>query len=110
MAATVMTVPGLVSREVAGHRRRHRRAQQAGTKENIIPAPRACSTSGPTRQAVRALVRAAITRIVNAEATASAAPRPPDITWASGAPVLVSDPAATEATVAAFNGHFSAAG
>jgi hippurate hydrolase len=80
---------------------------QAGTKDNIIPDTAELGInirtySGPTRD----LVRAAIERIVAAEAAASAAPRPPEFTWMSGAPVLVSDPAATEATMAAFRGHF----
>jgi hippurate hydrolase len=110
MAANVVTrLQGIVAREVPP-------AQtavvtvgrlQAGTKDNVIPGTAELGINVRSyTPAVRDLVRAAVERIVNAEAAASAAPRPPDITWASGAPVLVSDPAATTATVAAFTGHF----
>jgi hippurate hydrolase len=80
---------------------------QAGTKDNIIPDTAELGInirtySPPTRD----LVRAAIERIIAAEATASAAPRPPQITWNISTPVLVSDPVATETTMAAFTGHF----
>jgi hippurate hydrolase len=80
---------------------------QAGTKDNIIPDTAELGInirtySRPTRD----LVRAAIERIVTAECAASAAPRPPEITWTSSAPLLVSDPGATDATMAAFRGHF----
>lgn len=54
----------------------------------------------------RQLVRTAIERIIRAEAAASAAPRPPGLSWTTSAPLLVSDPAATKATVAAFADHF----
>lgn len=54
----------------------------------------------------RDLVRNAVERIIGSEAAASAAPRPPDLTWMASAPLLVSDPAATEVTVAAFAKHF----
>jgi hippurate hydrolase len=112
MAANVVTrLQGIVAREVPPAETAVVTVGrlQAGTKENVIPGTAELGINVRSyTHAVRALVRAAIERIVNAEATASAAPRPPDITWASGAPVLVSDPVATEATVAAFNGHFGA--
>ena len=80
---------------------------QAGTKDNIIPDTAELGInirtySRPTRD----LVRAAVERIITAEAAAAAAPRPPEITWINSAPLLISDPVATEATVAAFRAHF----
>ena len=90
-------------------RRRHGRRLQAGTKDNIIPDTAELGInirtySRPTRD----LVRAAVERVITAEATASSAPRPPEITWTNSAPLLISDPAATEATMAAFRAHFGA--
>jgi hippurate hydrolase len=80
---------------------------QAGTKDNIIPGTAELGINVRTYSAAtRDLVRAAVERIVAAEASASAAPQPPRITWTNSAPLLVSDPAATEATMAAFAGHF----
>ena len=80
---------------------------QAGTKHNIIPDTAELGINVRTYSLeVRAKVRAAIERIVAAEATASAAPRPPQVNWTISTPRLVSDPVATEITVAAFTGHF----
>ena len=80
---------------------------QAGTKDNIIPDTAELGINIRTYSPrTRDLVRAAIERIIAAEATASSAPRPPQITWNISTPRLVSDPVATEATMAAFTGHF----
>jgi amidohydrolase len=80
---------------------------RAGTKENIIPDTAELGINVRTyTPAIRDLVLAAIERIIAAEATASLAPRPPDITWTSSTPTLVSDPDATRVTVAAFAEHF----
>jgi metal-dependent amidase/aminoacylase/carboxypeptidase family protein len=80
---------------------------QAGTKDNIIPDTAELGINVRTySSSTRDLVRAAVERIITAEATASAAPRPPLITWDISTPLLVSDPAATETTVAAFTGYF----
>jgi hippurate hydrolase len=82
---------------------------QAGTKDNIIPDTAELGINVRTYSPqIRDLVRAAIERIIGAEATASGSPRPPQITWNISAPVLVSDPAATRATMAAFTRHFGA--
>jgi amidohydrolase len=80
---------------------------QAGTKDNIIPDTAELGInirtySRPTRD----LVRAAVERVITGEAAASGAPRPPEITWINSAPLLISDPAATEATMAAFRAQF----
>jgi amidohydrolase len=80
---------------------------QAGTKDNIIPDTAELGInirtySRPTRD----LVRAAVERVITGEAAASGAPRPPEITWINSAPLLISDPAGTEATMAAFRAEF----
>ena len=110
MAANVVTrLQGIVAREVPPAETAVVTVGrlQAGTKDNIIPDTAEMGInirtySRPTRE----LVRTAIERIVGSEAAASAAPRPPDLTWTMSAPLLVSDPAATQATVAAFADHF----
>ena len=80
---------------------------QAGTKDNIIPDTAELGInirtySRPTRD----LVRAAVERVITGEAAASGAPRPPEITWINSAPLLISDPAGTEVTMAAFRAQF----
>jgi hippurate hydrolase len=110
MAANVVTrLQGIVAREIPPAETAVVTVGrlQAGTKDNIIPDTAEMGInirtySRPTRE----LVRTAIERIVGGEAAASAAPRPPDLTWTMSAPLLVSDPAATQATVAAFADHF----
>ena len=110
MAANVVTrLQGIVAREVPPAETAVVTVGrlQAGTKDNIIPDTAEMGInirtySRPTRE----LVRTAIERIVGSEAAASAAPRPPDLTWTMSAPLLVSDPAATQTTVAAFADHF----
>jgi amidohydrolase len=80
---------------------------QAGTKDNIIPDTAELGISMRTYSArTRTLVREAIERVVRAEAAASAAPRPPELTWSAGTPLLVNDPSATATTMAAFAEHF----
>src|SRR5207302_2574559 len=53
-------------------------------------------------------VLAAIERIVKAEAAASGAPRPPEITPIDRYPMVVNDREATNRVVGAFRDHFSA--
>jgi amidohydrolase len=82
---------------------------QSGTKDNIIPDTAELGINVRTySRETRAQVRASIERIIAAEATASAAPRPPHVSWNISAPRLVSEPVATETTMAAFTGHFGA--
>jgi metal-dependent amidase/aminoacylase/carboxypeptidase family protein len=110
MAANVVTrLQGIVAREVSpadtavvtvGR-------LQAGAKDNIIPDTAELGISMRTYSArTRTLVREAIERVVRAEAAASAAPRPPELTWSAGTPLLVNDPSATATTMAAFAEHF----
>ncbi|MGD0560953.1 MAG: amidohydrolase, partial [Streptosporangiaceae bacterium] len=59
----------------------------AGTKNNIIPETAELSLNTRTYSPqTRALILAAIERIVQGEASSSAAPRPPEIIWKESAP------------------------
>ena len=110
-AATVVRLQTIVSREVAatdavvitiG-------ALQAGTKANVIPGEALLELNVRTfDEAVRARVLAAIERIVRAEAEASAAPKPPEITTLDHYDLVRSDPEATRRVVDAFRRHFPA--
>ncbi|MFE6667392.1 amidohydrolase [Streptomyces sp. NPDC057697] len=110
MAANVVTrLQGVVSREVppAESAVVTIGRLQAGTKDNIIPDRAELGINIRTYSAhTRDLVRSAIERIVRAESEASAAVSEPDLDWFGSAPVLVSEPAATETTMAAFAQHF----
>ena len=80
---------------------------QAGTKENIIPDEAIIKLNVRTFDAgVRTRVLAAIERIVNAEAAASGAPRPPEITPLDRYPLNVNNRDASKQVVDAFRGHF----
>ena len=110
MAANIVTrLQGIVARQVSPAEAAVVTVGrlQAGTKDNIIPDTAELGINVRTYSPqTRDLVRAAIERIIAAEATASAAPRPPRITWNISTPLLVSDPVATETTMAAFTRHF----
>src|SRR6201987_338255 len=110
-AATVMRLQTIVSREVAptdsavvtiG-------SLQAGTKENIIPDEALIKLNVRTfDEGVRKRVLAAIDRIAKAEAAASGAPRPPEITTIDQYPLNVNNRDASKQVVDAFRGHFGA--
>ena len=59
-------------------------------------------------EGVRKRVLAAIERIVNAEAAASGAPKPPEITPLDRYPLVVNDADASQRVADAFRAHFSA--
>ncbi|CAM5209510.1 Hippurate hydrolase OS=Castellaniella defragrans OX=75697 GN=HNR28_000145 PE=4 SV=1 [Castellaniella defragrans] len=83
-------------------------ALQAGAKENVIPDEAVIKLNVRTfDEGVRARVLAAITRIVNAEAAASGAPRSPEITPLDHYPLGSNDAAATRRVAAAFREHFA---
>ncbi|MCV7230217.1 amidohydrolase [Mycolicibacterium komossense] len=108
-ASVVVRLQGIVAREVAPSERAVVTVGrlQAGTKENIIPATAQLGINVRTyTPLIREQVRAAIERIVRAEAAASGSPKAPDFDWNVSAPVLISDPAATATTVAAFEKAF----
>src|SRR5690349_2334510 len=109
-AATVMRLQGIVSREVAATESAVVTigVLQAGTKENVIPDDAIIKLNVRTFDAgVRKRVLAAIERIVNAEAVASGAPRPPEITALDHYPLNVNDRHASDRVAEAFRAHFS---
>ena len=110
-AATVMRLQTVVSREVAAAEAAVVTvgSLQAGTKENVIPDEAVIKLNVRTFDVdVRERVLAAIERIVNAEAAASGAPRPPEITTLDSYPLNVNDPEATKRVADAFRRHFPA--
>jgi amidohydrolase len=110
-AATVMRLQTIVSREVAAAEAAVVTvgALQAGTKENVIPDEAVIKLNVRTfDEGVRQRVLAAIERIVNAEAAASGAPRPPEITTLDRYPLNVNDVDASKRVVDAFRGYFGA--
>src|SRR6266436_3302080 len=108
-ASTVMRLQTIVSREVSptdsavvtiG-------ALQAGTKENVIPNEAIIKLNVRTfNKDVRKHVLAAIKRIVNAEAAAAGAPKPPEITPLDRYSSVTNDVDATEKVVDAFRQNF----
>ena len=108
-AATVLRLQTIVAREVAP-------AQpavvtvgelQAGTKENVIPDEATIKLNVRTfDEGVRTHVFDAIERIVNAEAQASGAPKPPEITLLDRYQLVRNDPVAADRVRAAFGEHF----
>jgi metal-dependent amidase/aminoacylase/carboxypeptidase family protein len=98
-AATVMRLLTVVSREMAAAEAAVVTvgSLQAGTKENVIPDEAIIKLNVRTFDpGVRKRVLAAIERIVNAEAAASGAPRPPEITLLDRYSLKVNDREASE--------------
>ncbi|MFC1438559.1 amidohydrolase [Streptacidiphilus sp. N1-10] len=110
MAAHLVTrLQGIVSREVPPAESAVVTVGrlQAGTKDNIIPDSAELGVNIRTyTPQTRDLVRAAVERIVRAESAAGAAVSEPTLTWFGSTPALVSDPTATQTTIAAFTEHF----
>ena len=108
-AATVLRLQTIVSREIApadaavvtvG-------SLQAGDKENVIPDEAVIKLNVRTfNEDVRTRVLAAITRIANAEAAASGAPRPPEITPLGRYSLVSNEPDATQRVIGVFRKHF----
>jgi hippurate hydrolase len=110
-ASVVLRLQTIVSRELAPSEAAVVTvgALQAGTKENVIPDEAIIKLNVRTfDEGVRARVLAAITRIVNAEAAASGAPKPPEITPLDRYPLATNDEEATERVADVFRKHFSA--
>ncbi|NKE62215.1 amidohydrolase [Lentzea sp. PSKA42] len=108
-AHAVVRLQGIVAREISPSERAVVTVGrlQAGTKENVIPETAELGVNIRTfSEHIRGIVRSAVERIIRAEAAASGAPREPEFDWYDGTPVLVSDPDATAATMAAFAEHF----
>jgi hippurate hydrolase len=110
-ASTVLRLQTIVSRELAAADAAVLTVGvlQAGTKENIIPDEAIIKLNVRTFDAgVRSRMLAAIERIANAEAAASGAPRPPEITTIDRYPLNVNNQEATSRVVDAFREHFGA--
>jgi amidohydrolase len=108
-AATVLRLQTIVSREVAPAQSAVVTvgALQAGTKENVIPDEATIKLNVRTfDEAVRGHVLEAIKRIVGAEAAASGAPRPPEITPLDQYQLVRNDPDAAERVRRAFQAYF----
>ncbi len=108
-AATVLRLQTIVAREVAPAQSAVVTvgALQAGTKENVIPDDAVIKLNVRTfDEGVRAHVLDAITRIVNAEAAASGAPKEPEITPLDHYQLVRNDPDAVRRVGDAFRGHF----
>jgi amidohydrolase len=108
-AATVLRLQTIVSREIAATEAAVVTigAIQSGTKDNVIPDDALLKINVRTfDDDVRERVLAAIERIVNAEAAAAGAPRPPEITTTEHYPLLANDPVATSRVAAALRGRF----
>lgn len=108
-AATVMRLQTIVSREVGAAEAAVVTigSLQAGTKENVIPDEAILKVNVRTfDESIRKRVLAAITRIVNAEAAASGAPKPPEMTPLDSYPLTTNDPEATKRVVDAFRAYF----
>lgn len=108
-AATVMRLQTIVSREIAptdaavvtiG-------SVQVGTKENVIPDEAILKLNVRTFDAnVRNRVLSAMKRIVNAEADASGAPKPPEITPLDRYSPVMNDADATQRVAEMFRSRF----
>jgi amidohydrolase len=108
-ASTVLRLQTIVSRELAATDAAVVTvgALQAGDKENVIPDEAIIKLNVRTfDDSVRTRVLAAITRIVNAEAVASGAPKPPEVTPLDRYSLVANDPDATRRVVDAFRQHF----
>jgi hippurate hydrolase len=108
-AATVLRLQGIVARELAPTEAAVVTigSLQAGTKENVIPDEAVIKLNVRTfDEGVRKRVLAAVTRIVNAEAAASGAPRPPEITPLDRYSLVTNDAEATGRVLEAFQRHF----
>jgi hippurate hydrolase len=108
-ASTVLRLQTIVSREVAPTESAVVTigALQAGTKENVIPDEAIIKLNVRTfDEGVRKRVLGAIKRIVNAEAVAAGAPKPPAITPLDRYSLVTNEPTATNRVAEAFRKHF----
>jgi hippurate hydrolase len=108
-AATVLRLQTIVARELSPTEAAVITvgSLQAGTKENVIPDEAVIKLNVRTfDEGVRTRVLAAITRIVHAEAAASGAPKPPEITPLDRYSFVTNDAGATARVLGAFQRHF----
>lgn len=108
-AASVMRLQTVVSREIglSDDATVTVGALLAGSSGNIIPDEALLRLNVRTyNEQVRQTVLTAIRRIINAEAAASDAPKPPTFSMAGHFPLTVNDEAATRTVVGALKGRF----
>ena len=108
-ASTVLRLQTIVAREVAPTEAAVVTvgALQAGTKENVIPDEAVIKLNVRTfDEGVRKRVLEAIERIVNAEAEASGAPKPPEFKTLDRYNLVTNDEQATERVRDALRAHF----
>lgn len=108
-AASVMRLQTVVSREIglSDDATVTVGALLAGSSGNIIPDEALLRLNVRTyNEQVRQTVLTAIRRIINAEAVASDAPKPPTFSIAGHFPLTVNDEAATRTVVGALKGRF----
>jgi amidohydrolase len=108
-AATVLRLQTIVSREVAASQAAVVTigALQSGTKDNVIPDEALLKLNVRSfDEQVRSHVLDAIKRIVEAEAAASGAPRPPEIRTTEHYPLTVNDPDRTLRVAAVLRSEF----
>ncbi|MEV4314958.1 amidohydrolase [Actinocrispum sp. NPDC049592] len=112
MAANVVTrLQGIVAREIPASETAVVTVGrlQAGVTDNTIPDTAELGISMRTyTKHTHDVVRAAIERIIRAEAAASGAPKDPRLDWTMSSPVLVNDPEPTTRTVSAFTRELGA--
>ena len=109
-AAIVLRLQTIVSREIAPTEAAVVTVGvlQAGSKENVIPDEAIIKLNVRTfDEGVRQRVLAAIERIVKAEAAASGAPKPPEISPLDRYPLVTNDLDATKRVVEAFRRYFT---
>jgi amidohydrolase len=110
-AATVLRLQTVVSRETAADEPVVVTvgALQAGNKGNVIPDDALLKINVRTfDEEVRKRVLASIERIVNAEASAAGAPKPPEISYGEHFALTTNDPKQTRHVARAFHEYFGA--
>lgn len=110
-AAAVLRLQTVVAREVSCNDQAVLTVGrlQAGTKDNVIPDTAELGISIRSySDGTRDHLRAAVERIIRAEAAASGAPREPEFVWNLSVPVLISDPGQTSTVKDRFAEHFGA--
>ncbi|WP_194908857.1 amidohydrolase [Catenulispora rubra] len=110
-AAAVVRLQSIVAREVSMQDEAVVTVgrMQAGLKDNVIPDTAELGINIRTYDPrIRERVRAAVERVIRAEAAAAGAEKEPDFEWAHAAPVLVNDPEAMAVTIGALTANFGA--